>query len=46
MSDDPSSRGHGRLAHALIGISATFALVVGVFSAYGMASYLRARDVG
>jgi LCP family protein required for cell wall assembly len=46
MSDDPSSRGHGRLAHGLIGISATFALVVGVFSAYGMASYLRARDVG
>ena len=46
MSDDPSPRGHGRLARVLVGISATLALVTGGFSAYAMVSYLSAGGVG
>jgi LCP family protein required for cell wall assembly len=36
---------HG-LARALVGISASLALGVGAFSAYGFVSYLRAGDIG
>jgi LCP family protein required for cell wall assembly len=46
MSDEHSRRGHGRIAHAFIGVTATIALVVGAFSAYAMVSYLDARDTG
>jgi LCP family protein required for cell wall assembly len=46
MSDDPSPRGHGRLAHSFVAITATLALVIGAFSAYAIASYVRARDIG
>ena len=46
MSDDTFVRGHGRFVRALVGISATIALVAGAFSAYAMVSYLDAGRVG
>jgi LCP family protein required for cell wall assembly len=46
MSEDPTPRGHGRLAHVLVATSATLALAVGAFSAYATVSYVRAREVG
>ena len=42
MSDEISPRALGRLARALVGSIATFALVVGAFSGYAMVGYLRA----
>ncbi len=46
MSDHPSPRGHGRLAHVAVGISATIALLVGAFAGYAMVSYLGAGGAG
>jgi LCP family protein required for cell wall assembly len=46
MSDETPPRGHGRLARALVGITATLSLVIGAFSAYAMVSYLGAGVVG
>jgi LCP family protein required for cell wall assembly len=46
MSDEISPRAPGRLTRALVGTTATIALVVGAFSAYAMVSYVGARHAG
>ncbi|HEY6566895.1 MAG TPA: LCP family protein [Actinomycetota bacterium] len=42
----PSPKRHGHIAHWLVGISASLALVIGAGSAYGFVAYLQARTVG
>jgi LCP family protein required for cell wall assembly len=46
MSEETSAHALGRLARALIGTTATIALLVGAFSAYAMVSYLDASGTG
>ena len=45
MEEDRLPRRH-RVMHALLGTSATFALLIGAFSAYGMLEYVWAGDTG
>ena len=46
IHDARSPRPHGRLAHWLVGVSATLSLMIAAGSAYGFVSYMLARDVG
>jgi LCP family protein required for cell wall assembly len=46
MEDGRQPRRQGTVVRALLGTSATFALLIGAFSAYGMVKYVGARGVG